>query len=85
MKRANDFKEEVVDIGGRARKTFLRVKVRQAFHVKARMFWRNPMDKDTAIGARGLGFHSQAGQIGHSFANGSPPLQCFFGAVVPRR
>ena len=32
---------------------------------------------DIAIGARGLGFNSGAGQIGHSVANGSPPLRCF--------
>ena len=30
--------------------------------------------KNITIGARGLGFDSQAGQIGHSVANGSPPF-----------
>ena len=34
------------------------------------------------IGAGGLGFESRVGQIGHSVANGSPPLQCFFRGVV---
>ena len=29
-------------------------------------------------GARGLRFKSRAGQIGHSVANSSPPLQHFF-------
>ena len=29
-------------------------------------------------GAGGLRFKSRAGQIGHSVANGSPPLQHFF-------
>ena len=29
-------------------------------------------------GAGGLRFKSQAGQIGHSVANGSPPLRHFF-------
>ena len=29
-------------------------------------------------GAGGLGFKSLADQIGHSVANGSPPLQYFF-------
>ena len=33
------------------------------------------VDKDFFIGAVGLGFHFQAGQIGHSVANGSPLLQ----------
>ena len=41
--------------------------------------------KDITIDARGLWFVSQAGQIGHSVANGSPPLRCFFGAVLSRR
>ena len=31
-----------------------------------------------ASGAEGLRFKSWAGQIGHSVANGSPPLQHFF-------
>ena len=41
--------------------------------------------KLVAIGAEGLGFDSGADQIGHSVANGSPPLRCFFGAVLPGR
>ena len=41
--------------------------------------------KDVAIDAKGLWFNSQAGQIGHSVANGSPPLCRFFGAVLSRR
>ena len=40
--------------------------------------------KDIAIDAEGLGFNSQAGQIGHSVANGSPPLRRFFGAALPK-
>ena len=32
--------------------------------------------------ARGLGFDTRAGQIGHSVANGLPPLRRFFGAVL---
>ena len=43
------------------------------------------MVKDIAIGARGPGFCSRARQIGHIVANGSPPLRCFFGAVLSRR
>ena len=41
--------------------------------------------KGTAVGAGGLGFNFRAGQIGHSVANGSPPLRCFFRAVLLRR
>ena len=40
--------------------------------------------QDIAIGSEGLGFNFRAGQIGHSVANGSPPLRCFFGAVLLR-
>ena len=36
---------------------------------------------DIAIGARGLGLD----QIGHGFANSSPPLRRSFEAVLPRR
>ena len=32
-----------------------------------------------------MGFNSQAGQIGHTITNGSPPLRRFFGAALPRR
>ena len=38
-----------------------------------------------AIGAGGTAFDSQAGQIEHNVANGSPPLRRFFGAVLPAR
>ena len=41
--------------------------------------------KNVAIDAEGLRFVSQAGQIGHSVANGLPLLQRFFGAALPRR
>ena len=37
--------------------------------------------KNIAIGSGGHGFVFQAGQIGCSFPNGSPPLRCFFGAM----
>ena len=39
------------------------------------------------LSAPGLRFESQVGQIeiGHSVDNGSPLLQCFFRAVLPRR
>ena len=37
--------------------------------------------KDIAIVAGGLGFDYGASQIGHTVANGSPPLRRFFGAV----
>ena len=43
------------------------------------------MLKDFAIDAEGLGLNSQAGQVGHSVANGSQPLRRFFGAALPRR
>ena len=43
------------------------------------------MLKDVAIDAEGLGLNSQAGQVGHSVANGSPPLWRFFGAALLRR
>ena len=33
----------------------------------------------------GVGFYSQAGQIGHRVANDSPPLRRFFKAVKPWR
>ena len=38
-----------------------------------------------AIGAGGLGFDSQAGQMEHSVVNSLLPLRCFFGAVLSRR
>ena len=38
-----------------------------------------------SIGAGDLGFDYPADQIGQRVANGSPPLQRFFGAVLPRR
>ena len=41
--------------------------------------------KDIDIGARDLGFDSQAGQIRYSVANGSARMRCFFGAVLLRR
>ena len=40
--------------------------------------------KKIATGAGGLEFDSRAGQIGHSVANGSPPLQRILRAVLPR-
>ena len=42
------------------------------------------MARDIAIGAEGMAFDSRADQIEHSVVNGSPPLQCFFGAVLPQ-
>ena len=42
-------------------------------------------DYDIAIGAGGAAFVFRAGQIGHSVANGSPPLRRFFEVVLPRR
>ena len=41
------------------------------FH-QTELLWRS--FKDVAIHAEDLEFDSQAGQIGHSVANGSPPL-----------
>ena len=41
--------------------------------------------KLNAIRAEGLGFDSQAGQIGYSVAYDSPPLRRFFRAVLRRR
>ena len=41
--------------------------------------------QDIAIGAVGLGFESQVGDIGRGVANDSPPLQHFVGAVLSRR
>ena len=38
-----------------------------------------------AMGTGCLGFDFRAGQITHSLTNGSPPLRCFFGAVLSRR
>ena len=43
------------------------------------------MVRDITIGAGGRGFDYQAGQIGHSVANGSLPLRCLFVAVLPGR
>ena len=40
--------------------------------------------KVVAIDVEGLRFNSQAGQIGHSVANGSLPLRRFFGAALSR-
>ena len=37
------------------------------------------MVQETATSTGGLGFYSQAGQIGHSVAHGSPMLGRFFG------
>ena len=39
--------------------------------------------KDIAIGARGVGFDSWAGQIRHIVAKILPTLHYFFGAVLP--
>ena len=41
--------------------------------------------KHIAIDVGGLGFDYRVGQIGHSVANGSPPLRRFFGAVLLKR
>ena len=43
------------------------------------------MARDIAIGAEGMAFDSRADQIEHSVVNGSPTLQCFFGAVLPKQ
>ena len=47
-------------------------------------FW-GAATKDTANGARGLGFDFQTGQMGHSVANVLPLLPRFFEAVSLRR
>ena len=39
--------------------------------------------EDTASGEGGQGFHSSTGQIGHSIANGSPPLRLFSELCCP--
>ena len=36
-----------------------------------------------SVDPSGLCFDSRAGRVGHSVANGSPPLRRFFGAVLP--
>ena len=41
--------------------------------------------KDIVTVVGGPGFDSWASQIEHCVANDSPPLQCFFGAVLARR
>ena len=41
--------------------------------------------KRVATRAEGLGFHSPAGDVVLTIANGSPSLRCFFGAVLFRR
>ena len=43
------------------------------------------MVQDLVIGARDLGFDSRASQIGHSVANGSPPLRRFCVALALSR
>ena len=43
------------------------------------------MLKHFAIDAEGVGLNFQAGQIGHSAANGSQPQRRFFEAALPRR
>ena len=40
--------------------------------------------EEITIGARGLGFNSRAGKNRHGVVNGSPPLRCLFGAMLPR-
>ena len=40
--------------------------------------------KHIDIDARGLGFKSWVGQIGHSVANGMPPRRRFLEAVLPK-
>ena len=37
------------------------------------------------VGVQDPGFDSRADQIGRNVANGSPPLRCFFGVVLPKR
>ena len=41
--------------------------------------------KNIAIDEEDVGFDSRTRKIWHSFANGSPPLRRFFGAVLPKR
>ena len=41
--------------------------------------------KSIVIDSGGLEFNSRTGQIGHGVANGSPPLQRLYGAVLPIR
>ena len=48
------------------------------------LFYIGLVIKDTANGARGLGFDYRTGQIEFIAANGSPPLRRFFGAVLHR-
>ena len=36
------------------------------------------------IGEGDLGVNPRVDQIGHSVTKGSPPLRCFFAAVLPR-
>ena len=40
-------------------------------------FYFDILDQNVAIGAGSLGFDSRIDQIGHSIANGSPPLRRF--------
>ena len=51
----------------------------------AGLYFHRPVSSvDKSIGAGGLGFDPR-GEIGHSVANGSPPLRRSFGAVLARR
>ena len=57
---------------------FLRIKVEFLF-LKIRYRLASWLSGNAFVsGARGLRFKSRAGQIGHSVANGSPPLRHFF-------
>ena len=52
------------------------------FHQTGQL-WRSVTN--VAIDAEDLRFNSQAGQIRHRVANGSPPLRRFFRPVLPKR
>ena len=49
-----------------------------SYRQPAKIEFLNMSGNKFVSGAGGLGFKSRAGQIGHSVANGSPPLRYFF-------
>ena len=51
--------------------------------------WQHSADetsqRDIATDTGSLVFNSPVGKVRHHVTDGSPPLQCFFAAVLPRR
>ena len=72
-------------IQGRNNEAWVRVESSTFDHGRRKNDAPNHSATLPTIDVEGLGFNSQAGRIGHTVANGSPPLRRFFGAALPMR